>query len=331
MTLKQLSAFVLVARLGSVKAAASAMGVSEPAVSQALAALRKYLGDPLLTRGANGMTMTAGGSRLLRIAAQMVSLGAEAESAVRSAEGAVEPLRVVAASTIVEFVAGPLADAFASRTAGEIEVSAGASTTATMASMVSQRLADVALGPHLGSGPGLVSEPVMRCRLAVLASPDVRFRGSPAHWPWLVEPAALDPASDVGGLLRMLAIPESRLSVFPNQTAAWEAAASGAGVAPGIVHLAARRRHGRRLRVVEIPGTPLHLSWHATTLARDRHSAAVARFRHFLGTPEAMRLLRAPDMGVPPPRFRSPVHLAATDRPGSPSVLSPVPRPLPDE
>ena len=40
MTLTQLSAFVLVARLGSVKAAANALGVSEPAVSQALAALR---------------------------------------------------------------------------------------------------------------------------------------------------------------------------------------------------------------------------------------------------------------------------------------------------
>ena len=50
MTLTQLSAFVLVARLGSVKAAAYALGVSEPAVSQALAALRRYLDDPLLTR-----------------------------------------------------------------------------------------------------------------------------------------------------------------------------------------------------------------------------------------------------------------------------------------
>src|SRR4029450_9198452 len=39
-TLTQLGAFVLVARLGSVKAAATALGVSEPAVSQALAALR---------------------------------------------------------------------------------------------------------------------------------------------------------------------------------------------------------------------------------------------------------------------------------------------------
>ena len=51
MTLTQLSAFVLVARLGSVKAAAGALSVSEPAVSQALAALRRYLDEAgLLTR-----------------------------------------------------------------------------------------------------------------------------------------------------------------------------------------------------------------------------------------------------------------------------------------
>ena len=50
MTLTQLEAFVLVARLGSVKAAARLLGVSEPAVSGALAALRQHLGDPLVER-----------------------------------------------------------------------------------------------------------------------------------------------------------------------------------------------------------------------------------------------------------------------------------------
>ena len=62
MTLTQLNAFVLVARLGSVTAAANALGVSEPAVSQALSALRQHLGDQLVTRGPAGMTLTAGGS-----------------------------------------------------------------------------------------------------------------------------------------------------------------------------------------------------------------------------------------------------------------------------
>src|SRR5438034_1426128 len=44
-TLAQLRSFVLVARLGSVKAAAVELEVTEPAVSVAVAALRKELGD----------------------------------------------------------------------------------------------------------------------------------------------------------------------------------------------------------------------------------------------------------------------------------------------
>jgi molybdate transport repressor ModE-like protein len=311
MTLTQLSAFVLVARLGSVKAAANALGVSEPAVSQALAALRKYLDDPLLTRAGGGMTMTPGGSRLLTIAAQMVSLGAEAESAVRSAKGAAEQLRLVAPSAIVEFVAGPLADAFTARSGGRIEVSAGLSATAEMAVLVSQRLADVALGPYLGADRnlGLVSEPIFRCRLVVLGSPEARLRGSPASWPWLVDPSATDPDSDVSRLLRSLAVPESRLSVFPNQTAAWEAAGRGAGVSPGIGHLAVHQLRRRKLHIVDVPGTPVEMCWHATTLPVDRRSPGAASLRHFLGTPEAMKLLRSPGAGVPPSRFKPPVYV----------------------
>jgi LysR family transcriptional regulator, low CO2-responsive transcriptional regulator len=309
MTLTQLSAFVLVARLGTVKAAAAALGVSEPAVSQAIAALRRYLDDPLLTRSGNGMELTPGGSRLLAIAAQMVSLGAEAEAAVRSARGAAEQLRLVAPSSLVEFVAGPLADAFTARSAGAIEVSAGVSATAEMSVLVAQRLADVALGPDLSGGPGLVSEPIFRARLAVLAAADARLLGAPAGWPWLVDPSATDPGSDVSRMLRALGVPETRLSVFPNQTAAWEAASRGAGAAPGIAHLAVHQLRRRELQIVDVPGTPMELCWHVTTLAADRRSPAAGSLRHFLGTPEAMKLLRAPGAGVPPSRFRPPVYV----------------------
>src|SRR3984893_2599904 len=125
MTLTQLNAFVLVARLGSVTAAANALGVSESAVSQALSALRLHLGDQLVTRGPVGMTLTAGGSRLLATASQIVVLGAEAHAAVRAAQGAPEQLRVVSTSTIAEFVISPLTEAFSKRFPGAVEVLGG--------------------------------------------------------------------------------------------------------------------------------------------------------------------------------------------------------------
>ena len=147
MTLTQLNAFVLVARLGSVTAAANALGVSESAVSQALSALRLHLGDQLVTRGPVGMTMTPGGSRLLSTASQIVVLGAEAHAAVRAAQGAPEQLRVVSTSTIAEFMVSPLTEAFSRRFPGSVEVSAGVSVTQEMSVLVGNRLADVAISP----------------------------------------------------------------------------------------------------------------------------------------------------------------------------------------
>src|ERR1700738_1602740 len=114
MTLTQLEAFVLVARLGSVTAAARTLGVSEPAVSSALAALRQQLGDNLVERRANRMVLTRGGQHLVPIAAQMIPLAAEAEDAIRHARGAPERLRVVATSTVAESVAPALLGAFTS-------------------------------------------------------------------------------------------------------------------------------------------------------------------------------------------------------------------------
>ena len=132
MTLTQLKAFVLVARLGSVKAAARALGVSEPAVSGALAALRKHLGDPLITPSSHGMALSGGGQRLVGIASQMINLAAEAEAAIRSAQGAPQRLRVAATSTVAEFVAPPLIEAFTTRTP-LVETTVGVSSSEEMA------------------------------------------------------------------------------------------------------------------------------------------------------------------------------------------------------
>jgi len=311
MTLTQLNAFVLVARLGSVTSAENALGVSESAVSQALTALRQHLGDQLVSRGPGGMTLTPGGSRLLATASQIVVLGAEAHAAVRAAQGAPEQLRVVASSTLAEFVVSPLIEAFTRRYAGLLEVSAGVAVTSEMPVLVANRLADVAIGPDLAGGPGLpvVSEPIFRYRLVVVSAGQSRRRGSPQQWRWLVGPSGTDPGSATGQLLAALQIPEDRIGVFPNQTAAWAAAADGAGVAPAVEHLVAQQLRRGELARVDLPGAPVDACWNATLLERQSRSTAASSLRRFLSTPEAMQLMRSPGTGVPPSRFRPPVYV----------------------
>jgi DNA-binding transcriptional LysR family regulator len=311
MTLTQLNAFVLVARLGSVTSAANALGVSESAVSQALTALRQHLGDQLVSRGPSGMTLTAGGSRLLATASQIVVLGAEAHAAVRAAQGAPEQLRLVASPTFAEFVASPLTEAFRRRFAGPLEVSAGVAVTQEMGVLVGNRLADVAIGPRVAGDPDLpvVSEPIFRYRLVVVTAGQSRLRGSPQQWRWLVDPSGTDPGSDTGQLLAALRIPEDMIGVFPNQTAAWAAAADGAGVAPAVEHLVTQQLRRGELSRVDVPGAPVDGCWHVTMLERQSRSTVASALRRFLTTPEAMQLMRAPTAGVPPSRFRPPVYV----------------------
>src|SRR6266567_4560301 len=311
MTLTQLNAFVLVARLGSVTAAANALGVSESAVSQALSALRLHLGDQLVARGPVGMTLTPGGSRLLATASQIVVLGAEAHAAVRAAQGAPEQLRVVATSTVAEFVATPLIEAFSKRFPGSVEVSAGVAVTKEMSVLIANRLADVAISSAVPEDPGmaLATEPIFKYRLVVVTAGQPRLRGGPRQWLWFVDPSGTDPGSETGQLLTSLGIPEDHVRVFQSQTAAWAAAADGTGVAPAVEHLVAQRLRRGELSRVDAPGCKLDACWHVTLLERQHQSVAASSFRRYLGTPEAMHLMRSPAGGVPPSRFRPPVYV----------------------
>ena len=81
-------------------------------------------------------------------------LGAEAHAAVRAAQGAPEQLRVVATSTIAEFVVSPLMEAFTRRYAGSVEVSAGVAVTAEMAVLVAQPAGRRRDRPRPGQRPG---------------------------------------------------------------------------------------------------------------------------------------------------------------------------------
>ncbi|HEY1279338.1 MAG TPA: LysR family transcriptional regulator [Acidimicrobiales bacterium] len=311
MTLTQLGAFVLVARLGSVRAAAEVLGVSEPAVSQALAALRRHFDDDLITRAASGMALTPGGQRLMGIASQMVGLGAEAESAVRAAQGAPERLRVVATSEIAELVAPSLLEEFSARIGG-VETSLGVATTAEMPVLLQSRLADVALGPPLDPAGGVESTAVMRCHLVVVAAPSLGPAISSerlAAATWLVDPCGADPDSPVAELLAAWHVPEHRIQVFPSQTAAWAAAASGLGVAPAIAHLVEPELRQGRLRRIDLPGVPLERRWHLSSLMADRRPRAAGAFQHFAATPQGMQLMHKPGQGVPPSRFRPPVYV----------------------
>jgi DNA-binding transcriptional LysR family regulator len=285
-------------------------------VSQALGSLRESLGDPLVERDAGVLTLTPAGQRVVGLASQMVNLAVATEEAVRVARGAPDLLRVVASADAGDAVVPALLQAF-NRRAVNVETTLAIAGTREMGVLLSERLADVALGPALAGPqlPGVVSEPLLRYRVLLIAgchhplqSTCVPSLQALRTEPWLVDPSGTDPLSDVGRMLADLGVGEDQVRVFPTQAAAWAAAAAGGGVAPAIEQLWKRDPH-TDARPLKVAGTPRDMLWHINTLQGDRRSATAGRLHRFLSTPDATQAMFRADGGVPASQFRPPVYV----------------------
>ena len=73
-----LRSFVTAVRAGSISRAASALGQSQPALSQQLRKLENTVGRPLLHRSTSGVSPTRAGDELLPYAERILSLSAQA-------------------------------------------------------------------------------------------------------------------------------------------------------------------------------------------------------------------------------------------------------------
>jgi len=81
-----------------VKAAAAELEVTEPAVSVAVAALRRELGDELFVRSGRGIALTPGGRRLAALAGEILGLAEQARRSVQDAPGQPRELQIAATS-----------------------------------------------------------------------------------------------------------------------------------------------------------------------------------------------------------------------------------------
>src|SRR4051794_9561053 len=159
MTLAQLQSFVLVARHGSVKAAAAELEVTEPAVSVAVAALRRELGDELFVRSGRGIALTEGGRRLAALASEILGLAEQARRSVASSE---RRIQVVATSLVAEHIA-PLIELFTDREES-VEVAVEALPGSGFADALEHRRGGGAVGASPAAGAG-GSAPFPGCRL----------------------------------------------------------------------------------------------------------------------------------------------------------------------
>ena len=301
-----------VARLGSVKAAAQALEVSEPAVSGAVGALRRELGDKLYVRSGGVIELTPGGRRLASAASEILEIADETRRQMREPRTETTTLRVAATPPFAEFAAGPLLSVFAHRHP-EIEVDLRVAPREEHAALLVDRAADITLGPPVTERhdvPALVSEPFLRYGLIVVAAPGHTLSSSkglaPAalvSTPWLLGPHENERSTDTGAFLARQSIAPRRTRSYPNFAAAIAQVASGRGVTLAIAHTVRDELERGALVELDVRGTPISGLWYVNTLRPELRTASADTLKHFITMPDATRAMLARGGGVPAERF----------------------------
>ena len=307
MTLSQLRTFALVARLGSLHAAAETLGVSEPAVSSALSALRQDLGDPLFVRAGGGIALTPGGRALAEYAQDIVGLADQARREVTNATNDAGRLKIVATAPFAEHAAGRLLDLFTKRVPGA-SVDVVVESAEDLASLLHERAYDIALGarPTAPAGtavtnPGLNCVPFLRYQRTLVAGaghPLARLPGplSVARLldrPWFAGPAGIQERSEEGLWLASMGVaPEIiRLS---SETEALAAVRAGEGIMLALGHIVRSELQGGVLVRMPVVGTPVTGLWWASTLDNHRTTTMARTLQRFAGTADATAAMVAP-------------------------------------
>ncbi|MEA2155839.1 MAG: LysR family transcriptional regulator, low CO2-responsive transcriptional regulator [Solirubrobacteraceae bacterium] len=312
MTLSQLRTFVTVARMGSVKAAAKALKVSEPAVSGAVGALRREFSDDLYVRSGGVIELTPGGRQLARAAGEILGL---ADDTQRSVHDLAPSLRVAATPAFAEFAAGPLLHAFKHHHR-HIEVELQVARRRELADLLADRRVDIALGPPVPStpaGPEVTAEPFLRYASVVVAAPRHTLAGSRGvapkalvGTPWLLGPFESDADTDTGAFLARQSIAGARTRAYPNFAAALAQTAAGRGVTLAIAHTIRDELDRGSLVALDVRGTPITGLWYVSMLPAEHRTPSAEALHEFVGTPDAAKAMLSRAGGVPAERF---VHM----------------------
>lgn len=317
MTPAQLRAFSAVVRLGSVRAAATELGMSDAGVSMHVAALRKELDDPLFTRTGSGLAFTPGGLRLASRAVEILGLQQQTAIEVTEAAHGRRLLRIAASSTFAEHAAPGLIELFSSR-ADDLSVELSVHPTSQFRDLIRSRAVDIAIGPASESTPGpdnaLFVRPFLKYQLITVVAPNSPLAvGIPTppllrQQQWMLGPSAGSVDGEIAIMLRGLAIPESQQRIFQSDAAALEEVLRVGGATLTIGFAVAKDLAAGRLSHVSGPGLDKSGEWCVTTLTPSARQPAVSELVRFITTPRCIQaMIRGSGVGVT--RFRPKVHV----------------------
>jgi len=170
--LHKLNIFLTIARLRNFTRAAERLHMTQPTVSQQLAALEAALGAPLIERDTRRLKLTMAGDALVPYAEKLIALSAEAIEAVRIAAGLEEStLRLGVGPTLATYLLPDILNRFRRRYPDHrTKISVG-NTGDLLALLVGDAI-DLALVGSPASHSEVVTRPFRRDRLVVIVAPE---------------------------------------------------------------------------------------------------------------------------------------------------------------
>ncbi|MDQ1514215.1 MAG: LysR family transcriptional regulator, low CO2-responsive transcriptional regulator [Actinomycetota bacterium] len=274
LTLGQLRTFLAVAATGSVRAAADQLVVTQPAVSSALAAVRKQVGVALVMRDGRGLRLTPAGQALAEKARAALAL---LDEAVAAARGEADPdrgrLRLASVTTAGEHLAPPL---LASFLAGhpEVAVSLEVGNRRRVADLLAHHEVDLAIGGR--PPPGAETLAVRPNHLVVISAPTApaaepgrRARAVPRvvteaeldTATWLLREPGSGTRATSEALLDGLGL-SPRILTFGSNGAVVECVRIGLGVTLISADAVADDLKSGALEEWRVPGPPINRPWH---------------------------------------------------------------------
>jgi DNA-binding transcriptional LysR family regulator len=169
--LHKLRIFVTVAQQGNFTRAAELLHMTQPTVSQQLAALESQLNAPLVERVPRQLRLTPAGQALLPYAKQLLSLSDEAIEATRAAAGLADrTLRLGAGHTLATYLLPGLLGRYRARYPQRlVRISVG--NTGELLELVASDVVEVALVGSPAQHARVAVTEFMRDRLVVIVAP----------------------------------------------------------------------------------------------------------------------------------------------------------------
>lgn len=315
----------MVVRLGSVRAAAEELGVSDAGVSMHVAQLRRELDDPLFVRTGAGIAFTPGGLRLASRAVEILGLQRQTAIEVTEAARGRRLLRIAATPPFAEHAAPGLIELFSSR-AKDLSVELSVHPTSHFKNLIVSRAVDVALGSardksaessgsiSAESSGSITARPFLRYQVVAVTVPDNPLAGvtaTPAllrEQQWLLGPSAGMADGEIAAMLNDLSIPESRQRIFQSDAAALEEVRRVGGMTLVVGFAVAKDLAAGRLVHIRAQGLQASGEWCALTLSPAARQPAVSELLGFITTPRCTQaMIRGTGVGVT--RFRPKVHV----------------------